>query len=256
MNNRISGRPRLARPSPAPPTASYERILLIEDDVQIAQLVKAELSDVGFEVHGAATGTSGMQSYEAARPDLIILDLSLPDVDGLMVCQRIRAVDQVTPILMLTARATKHEVVRGLEWGADEYLTKPFDTLELIARTRALFRRAAAYGDAEIKRAGKALRRGALELDPVRRAVFLDRRPISLTAKEFELLLVFLKHPGRTFTRDELLSHVWGSGFEGFEHTVNTHINRLRSKIERDPKKPCLIETVWGVGYRLGESAR
>ncbi|MEP7246148.1 MAG: response regulator transcription factor [Gammaproteobacteria bacterium] len=228
------------------------RILIIEDDAQIAKLVAAELRDADFAVEWAADGEQGLEKLRANPADLVVLDLNLPGIDGLEVCKRIRESSRIIPILMLTARAAKEDVVRGLELGADEYLTKPFSPLELVARIRALFRRMASYRE-QVERgdAPEPIRRGALLIDPARRETRIGEEPIALTAKEFDLLLLFAKHPGRTFTRAELLNRVWGDGFEGYEHTVNTHINRLRNKVERDSSQPKLIETVWGLGYRL-----
>jgi DNA-binding response OmpR family regulator len=210
------------------------------------------LRDAAFTVDWAADGERGLEKFRAGAADLVVLDLNLPGMDGLEVCQRIREGDRVTPILMLTARATKQDVVRGLELGADEYLTKPFSSMELIARIRALFRRMASYRE-QLDRgdAPEPIRRGQLLVDPGRREIRIGGEPVALTAKEFDLLLLFAKHPGRTFSRSELLNRVWGDGFEGYEHTVNTHINRLRNKVERDSAKSKLIETVWGLGYRF-----
>jgi DNA-binding response OmpR family regulator len=234
------------------PSRREHRILIVEDDAQIAHLVAAELRDAACAVDWAADGERGLEKFSAGTVDLVVLDLNLPGIDGLEVCQRIRAVDRLTPILMLTARTTKQDIVRGLELGADEYLTKPFSTLELVARIRALFRRVATYREQlEREDAPEPIQRGVLLIDPGKRETHISGQPVTLTAKEFDLLLLFAKHPGRTFTRAELLNRVWGDGFEGYEHTVNTHINRLRNKVERDPAQPKLIETVWGLGYRL-----
>lgn len=234
------------------PSRAGHRILIVEDDAQIAQLVAAELRDAACTVDWAANGERGLEKFAAGAVDLVVLDLNLPGIDGLEVCQRIRATDRLTPILMLTARTTKQDIVRGLELGADEYLTKPFSTLELVARIRALFRRVATWRE-QLGRedSPEPIRRGELLIDPTKRETQIAGKAVSLTAKEFDLLLLFAKHPGRTFTRSELLTRVWGDGFEGYEHTVNTHINRLRNKVERDPAEPKFIETVWGLGYRL-----
>jgi DNA-binding response OmpR family regulator len=249
--NAVPESPQSTGERPAKPCASH-CILLIEDDVQIGQLVLAEIRDAGWTVDWALDGRGGAEKFALGGIELVVLDLNLPDIDGLKVCEQIRANDHVTPILILSARAAREDVVRGLEMGADDYLTKPFDSVELIARMRALMRRVAAYrapaAEADVP---APLRRGSLLIDQLKRETRIRGQVIELTAKEFELLVLFAKHPGRTFTRDELLRRVWGDGFEGYEHTVNTHINRLRSKVEADPKKPTLIETVWGVGYRF-----
>ena len=238
------------------PSRTLHRILIVEDDAQIAHLVSAELRDAACAVDWAADGERGLEKFSAGSVDLVVLDLNLPGIDGLEVCRRIRALDRLTPILMLTARTTKQDIVRGLELGADEYLTKPFSTLELVARIRALFRRVATYR-AQVAREEEPepIQRGPLLIDPGKRETQIGGQAVALTAKEFDLLLLFAKHPGRTFTRAELLSRVWGDGFEGYEHTVNTHINRLRNKVERDPAQPKLIETVWGLGYRMASQS-
>ncbi len=237
-------------------TIARAPVLLVEDDGQIAKLLTAELIDAGFAVDWARNGSSGVRKHRLSKPLLILLDLNLPDLDGLEVCDQIRNIDASIPILMLTARASKTQVIQGLERGADDYLTKPFDALELMARIRALLRRT------EDKKVGMCPAPGGedivwrtLRIDPTKRLTQLDGRAIDLTVKEFELLHLFARHPGRTFTRDELLRRIWGDGFEGYEHTVNTHINRLRNKIEKDLRHPTMIETVWGVGYRFTQAS-
>jgi DNA-binding response OmpR family regulator len=220
-------------------------------------LLVAELTDAELAPDWATNGSDGLAKFERGAYRLIVLDLNLPGPDGLEVCQRIREVDRFVPILMLTARASKQDIVRGLELGADEYLTKPFSSVELIARIKALFRRIAT--DREQHETGDAqatLQRGPLFMDPDKRETRIDNVPVALTVKEFELLLLFARHPGKTFSRAELLNRIWGMGFDGYEHTVNTHINRLRNKIETDAAHPKLIETVWGLGYRFMAAER
>ncbi|MGH8225057.1 MAG: response regulator [Gammaproteobacteria bacterium] len=226
-------------------------ILLVEDDAQIARLVATQLGEAGFEAEWVADGRVGLDRFEAHTFDLLILDLMLPGMDGLDVCRRIRAADNLTPILMLTARADKRDVVLGLEVGADDYLTKPFHGAELIARVQALLRRGAR--GQESPQVEAPLNCGPLTIHPDKHKVSVNGRPVVLTAKEFDLLLLFCRHPGRAFNRGELLDAVWGAEFEGYDHTVNTHINRLRNKIETDADKPRFIQTVWGVGYRFAE---
>ena len=230
------------------------RVLLIEDDPQIGQLVVTQLRELGYAVAWLQDGAAGLQRLRESPFDLLILDLMLPGLGGLDLCQRVREDDAVLPILMLTAKAEKRDVVLGLELGADDYLTKPFSTPELIARIKAIFRRIEADhqqdpGPTE----SQPLHRGALVIHPAKHKVTLHGAPVVLTAKEFALLLLFARHPGRTYSRRELLSDVWGTEFEGYDHTVNTHINRLRSKIEPDSSEPTYIQTVWGVGYRFAE---
>lgn len=227
-------------------------VLFVEDDPQIGELVCDELQHLGCTVHWCADGAEGWSRFQEADVDLVILDLRLPSVDGLELCRRIREVDPYIPVVMLTAKAEKRDVVRGLEIGADDYVTKPFSTSELLARIQALFRRIAADRDHETEGAdGQTIQCGPITIDEKAHMVSLDDEPLHLTAKEFDLLVQFAENPGRAFSRGELLSKVWGEQFDGYDHTVNTHINRLRSKIEPDPSDPTFIQTVWGVGYRF-----
>ncbi|HHH35570.1 MAG TPA: response regulator transcription factor [Gammaproteobacteria bacterium] len=226
------------------------RILIVEDNPEIAELIRLHLDDMEVESDVATDGAQALVLAEGRRHDLVILDLMLPELDGLEVCRRLRAGDRYVPIIMLTARGTELDRVLGLEMGADDYLTKPFSIPELLARVRAQFRRQDALaqeGTAE----ESPLQRGALTIEPARRRVTLSGREVELTAREFDLLLHFARHPGRVFSRASLLDQVWGHGYEGYEHTVNSHINRLRAKIEADPARPRYILTVWGVGYKF-----
>jgi DNA-binding response OmpR family regulator len=229
------------------------RILVIEDDVDIARLVELHLRDGGYDVSLAYDGTAGLGLALSKPFDLIILDLLLPGVDGLEICRRVRAGAAYTPILMLTSRSAELDRVLGLEMGADDYLTKPFSIPELLARVRALFRREQALRTEASSGPRKAIRAGGLVIEAEKRRVTLDNREVALTAKEFDLLLQFARHPGRVYTRLELLNLVWGYGYEGYEHTVNSHINRLRAKIEDDPAKPRYILSVRGVGYKFSD---
>ena len=229
------------------------RLLVIEDERDIAHLLELHLRDLGHEVALAHTGPAGLARAEAARFDLIILDLRLPGLDGLEVCRRLRQHKNYTPILMLTAKSTETDRVLGLELGADDYLTKPFSIPELLARVKALFRRIDAAARS-VERHGREIRVHALAIDFDRRRVTVEDRPVELTAKEFDLLAHFAANPGRVYTRAQLLDSVWGYGHEGYEHTVNSHINRLRAKIERDPAAPRYILTVWGVGYKFADT--
>ncbi len=231
------------------------RLLLVEDDPLIGADVGRSLRAGGYAVEWRRDGPDGLRQFATGGCDLVLLDLGLPTLDGLDVCRRIRADDMRTPILILSGRTEKRDVVRGLELGADDYVTKPFDTPELLARVAGLLRRTAAAGDGmDLPPGSGPIRRGDLAIHPAARRVVLRGQPVALTPKEFELLLLLARHPDRTFTRDELLDIVWGIEFDGYGHTVNTHINRLRAKIEADPSKPTCIETVWGVGYRFAAS--
>jgi DNA-binding response OmpR family regulator len=226
-----------------------ERILLVEDDRDIARVVELHATDLGNEVVWTPSGEEGLELALSGRFALVVLDLMLPDLDGLEVCRSLRARRPEVLILMLTARSSELDRVVGLELGADDYLGKPFGVRELQARIKALLRRKRDALQAE--QAPRNLRVGELEIDVRAREVHLAGAPVHLTAREFDLLVQFARNPGRVYSRAQLLDLVWGQGFDGFEHTVNSHINRLRGKIEPDPAQPRYIHTVWGVGYKL-----
>ncbi len=231
-----------------------KRLLVVEDDGDIAHLVEFHLLDLGCEVVLAFDGQSGLEQALAESFDLMILDLMLPRLSGLELCRRVRAAADYTPILMLTAKSSEAERVKGLELGADDYLVKPFSLRELLARVKALLRRVDVLGSRPLETGGLVCR-GDLWIDPEKRKVVLQGREVTLTAKEFDLLWQFVSYPGRVYTRSQLLDLVWGYGYEGFEHTVNSHINRLRAKIETNPAAPTHILTVWGIGYKFAEQA-
>ena len=230
------------------------RVLIVEDDRDISHLVGLHLKDINCDVEAVTDGLSGLERARDGGHDLIILDIMLPGIDGLEICRRVRARSDYTPILMLTARSSEVDRVLGLELGADDYLTKPFSILELVARVKALFRRMEALQSTDADSGQAPIHFSELSIEPDKRSVLVRGEPITLTAKEFDLLLHFARQPGRVFTRGQLLDSVWGYGHEGYEHTVNSHINRLRSKIEEDPAAPRYILTVWGVGYRFAEA--
>ena len=230
------------------------RILVVEDDRDIAHLVELHLQDLGADVSVTHDGGVALEAALNRAFDLVILDLMLPGVDGLEICRRLRARSNYTPILMLTARSADVDRIVGLEIGADDYLTKPFNIRELIARVKALLRRVDALSRPETADAPPVLEFGALVIDVVKRKVTLNGDAIDLTAKEFDLLLQFARNPGRVYTRAQLLDLVWGYGHDGYEHTVNSHINRLRNKLEKDSAKPAYILTVWGVGYKFADA--
>ena len=225
-------------------------ILIVEDNRDVADLVSLHLRDQGYEVKTAADGRQGLKLALSQDHDLVVLDLMLPGIDGLEICRQIRARADYTPILMLTAKSTELDRVVGLEMGGDDYITKPFSIRELLARIRALFRRVEAMRSAPPEPATR-LEAGPLSIDLPKRRVELDGRRVDLTAREFDLLVQFARHPGRVYTRAELLDLVWGYGHRGYAHTVNTHINRLRTKLETDPSQPRFVLTVWGVGYKF-----
>ncbi len=229
-----------------------KHILVVEDDLDIGRLLEMHLTDLAYVVEIAKTGVEGLQYVLSKRYDLIILDVMLPGIDGLEICRQIRSLPSYTPILMLTAKSSEIDRVLGLEVGADDYLTKPFSVRELLARVKALFRRSEAFRD-KTQDLQKTIRAEGLYIDVEKRKVTVGGSPRDLTAKEFDLLLQFALHPGRVYTRTQLLDSVWGYGHDGYEHTVNSHINRLRAKIEKDSAKPDFILTVWGVGYKFCE---
>ena len=231
-------------------------ILLAEDQTDIRELIAMNLRSAGYEVTAVGDGRAALASQDERASDLLILDLMMPGMDGLEVCKALRARQRSAPILMLTAKSTELDRVLGLELGADDYLTKPFSLAELLARVKALLRRAELLRQAQQAgaSAATALRNGELEIQPAKRLVHLAGRAIDCTALEFELLLHFAQHPGHVYSRAQLLDAVWGYTHDGYEHTVTTHINRLRAKLEADPMRPQLILTVRGAGYKMRDA--
>ncbi len=236
-------------------TAEQKSVIhLVEDDPDISRLLTINLSHLNYEVKLAEDGVTGLKMILEEGPDLVILDLMLPGMDGLSICQKLREQNVQVPILMLTARTEEADKILGLELGADDYLTKPFSVGELHARVRALLRRhqlAFAAASKENASNESIIRFANLEIDRHKRLLSINGQNVELTFKEFELLLYLVTNPGRAFTRSALLSAVWDYEFEGYEHTVTSHINRLRSKIEEDPSEPRYILTVRGAGYRF-----
>ena len=226
-----------------------EHLLLVEDDDAIAVALRLHLEDAGYRLHREADGRQAMVAIDRQRWDLVLLDLMLPGADGWEVCRHLRARHADVPVIMLSARSAEAHRVLGLELGADDYVAKPFSMLELVARIRALLRRIEQMRSAAAARQDFSF--GPFRLDTVRRELLRDGTVVPLTLREFDLLHFLLKNPGRPFSRAELLQRVWGDGFDGYEHTVNSHINRLRSRIEDDPRDPRRVVTVWGVGYRF-----
>ena len=224
-------------------------VLVVEDDQDIADLIALHLRKAGHQVETVYDGETGLEQAASMRYDLIVLDVMLPKLSGIELCQRLRASANDVLILMLTARSGEFDRVLGLELGADDYLTKPFSYRELQARVKALLRRR--HQGQEAHASADLVEVDSLLIDVENRLVTFKGRPLQLTLKEFDLLLQFARHPGKVYTRTQLLDLVWGYGYEGLEHTVNTHINRLRGKLERDSSNPEYIQTVWGVGYRF-----
>ena len=249
------------------------QLLLVEEDPDLATLAALHLRDDGHEVEIVGDGTVASKRVAEQKYDLILLDLMLPGMDGLQICQQIRAAEDFTPLIILTAKTSEVDRVLGLEFGADDYLSKPFSLRELMARVKAALRRSNQYsasaeggsGDGSGGNSGLAgnresspgrpeqqvLKFDGLQVDRDCREVKINGEDVELTAKEFDLLWQFASHPGRVYTRADLLADVWGYGYDGFEHTVNSHINRLRNKIETDASEPRWIHTVWGVGYKF-----
>jgi DNA-binding response OmpR family regulator len=226
-----------------------QHILIIDDDRDLATLLRSHLEELAYGLEVAHIGADARRLLDRQTFDLIVLDLTLPDTDGLELCRYVRSRPPYPPILMLTAKTSELDRVVGLEIGADDYVTKPFSLRELLARVKAILRRSRQVST----ESGEAalLRRGDLVIDPGRRSVLLEDTPLDLTPKEYDLLILFARHPGKVYTRSQLLDQVWGYRYDGYEHTVNSHINRLRAKIEPDAAEHRYIRTVWGVGYKF-----
>lgn len=230
------------------------RLLIVEDDADIANIMRIHLEDARYRVDVATDGAAGLSMARSGGYDVLILDLMLPIVDGLHICRNLASVAPRPLVLMVSARGSERDRVSGLDVGADDYLSKPFGIQELVARVRALLRRPPLATTPAIEPVRWSVA-GPLMLDCWGRHAVLNGVRIELTAREFDLLRWFVAHPNRVFSRAELLDAIWGSGYDGFEHTVNSHLNRLRSKIEEDPARPVLLITVRGGGYKLQASA-
>jgi DNA-binding response OmpR family regulator len=228
-----------------------KNVLLIEDDIHIKQLLEMHLRDMGCRMEMATNGRDGYEKALTHSFDLLVLDVMLPDKDGIEICRDLRAREVKTPILMLTARSEEVDKIIGLETGADDYLTKPFSVREFLARVKAIFRRMELNTQNDSPK--QVLQYGPLTIDQEKRKVIVDSKRVDLTPKEFDLLALLAENPGKSYSRDRLLRLIWGYEFEGYEHTVNSHINRLRAKIEPDISQPTYILTTWGVGYRFND---
>ncbi len=242
------------------PQRSHERwrFLVVEDEHDLANLIGMHLCELDATIKQCDRGDDALALVFKEHWDLIVLDLSLPGIDGLEICRQIRGKGLTTPLLMLTSRSTELDRVLGLELGADDYLCKPFSTLEFKARVKALLRRSSHRQLEDIKHtevSDNDFRIDELYVNRAQRKVMVAGAQVELTAKEFDLLWHFTSHPGQVFRRSELLDAVWGYGHEGYEHTVNSHINRLRAKIEGNPSQPKYLLTVWGVGYKFVDQA-
>ena len=228
-------------------------IAIIEDDPNIRSLIKIVLSPLNVSIDEYENGWTGLDAIAQKKYSLLVLDLMLPGVNGMEICRKIRLANNQMPILMLTAKSEEEDKIAGLDIGADDYLTKPFSNGELLARVKALLRRSEAKSVSD-KKENQIISIGSLKLDISNRVLIKNGIEISLTAKEFDLIHLFMSNAGRNFTRMEVLERVWGEHFEGLEHTVNSNINRLRSKIEEDPAKPNYLVTVWGLGYKFNKN--
>lgn len=230
-----------------------KKVLIIEDDPQIVELLEIHLTDLSCRTTKASSGNLGLDLALNETYDLVILDLMLPGINGMDVCRRLRHSNNFVPILILSAKSEEIDKILGLETGADDYLTKPFSVREFIARVNVIFRRKENLG-ANAYRSGRSrIQFGPLDIDLDMRKVTLDQTRVELSPKEFELLTLLASSPGKSYSRHQLLNLIWGYDFAGYEHTVNSHINRLRGKIEADISRPQYILTTWGVGYRFNE---
>lgn len=229
------------------------KVLIIEDDIQISALLEIHLADLSCEVMRSRNGKEGLELASKNTFDLLILDLMLPGMDGMEVCRRVRMAGNNTPIIILSAKSEEIDKILGLESGADYYLTKPFSVREFIARVKAVFRRMEEEREEAARSNRQRIKFGDLEVDMDKRKITLNNSRVELSPKEFDLLSFLVSNPGKSYSRKHLLNLVWGYDFEGYEHTVNSHINRLRGKIEADISNPKYILTTWGIGYRFNE---
>jgi DNA-binding response OmpR family regulator len=229
-----------------------KEVLIVEDDVNISELIAIHLNDLDFEVDFAYDGKEGLMKATAKDYNIIVLDIMMPKMDGLEVCRSLRQKNNNTPILMLTSKSEEVDKVVGLEMGADDYLTKPFSVRELMARVKAILRRT--QNPEQATESKEELNLGNIVINRKKRSTVLKGKRIELSPKEFDLLYLLGSNPGTTYSREQLLNEVWGYEFSGYEHTVNSHINRLRAKIENDMNTPEFILTTWGVGYRFSEN--
>jgi DNA-binding response OmpR family regulator len=245
-----------AEPDAAESSERKMSLLVIEDDENISTAIREYFTRAGYEVETAEDGVAGVQAALQNRPDAIVLDLMLPKMDGLAVCRELREKAPYLPILMLTAKDDVVDKVLGLEMGADDYITKPFSLRELEARIKSVLRRVQAASRAEAAGDEAPIVRGKLRIDPAKREVTVGDRLVELTPKEFELLRLFAANPGRVFPRKYLLEKIWDYSYEGYDRTIDSHINRLRAKIEDNPENPQMVLTVWGIGYKFSDEQR
>ncbi|HWQ31891.1 MAG TPA: response regulator transcription factor [Blastocatellia bacterium] len=243
--------PEITASAPAPATSG--KLLVVEDDPGIQKMITDYFRHNGYDVVTASDGEAGIRLAFDERPDALILDVMLPKTDGFSVCRHIRERNPSLPILILTAKDDVVDKVLGLEMGADDYITKPFSLRELEARVKSVLRRLRARTSETDDADQQPILRGALRIDPARREVTINGRHVELTPKEFELLALFAAHPGRVYSRKYLLENIWDYTYSGYDRTIDSHINRLRAKIEEDPDHPKMVLTVWGVGYKFSD---
>jgi DNA-binding response OmpR family regulator len=237
---------------PAEPSERKISLLVVEDDENISSAISEYFSRAGYNVKTVEDGLMGVKAALDDPPDAVVLDLMLPKMDGLAVCRELREKANSLPILMLTAKDDVVDKVLGLEMGADDYITKPFSLRELEARIKSVLRRSRTPAQVD----GKdevTISRGKLRIDPARREVMIGERQVDLTPKEFDLLRLFASNPGRVFPRKYLLEKIWDYSYEGYDRTIDSHINRLRAKIEENPENPQMVLTVWGIGYKFSD---
>lgn len=234
-------------------SVSQEKLLIVEDDTAIQRMISDYFRHVGYEIITAGDGEAGVRLAISERPTVMILDLMLPKLDGLSVCRQVRERNSSLPIIMLTAKDDVVDKVVGLEMGADDYLTKPFSLRELEARLKTVLRRTRNRPSDDEDGNQAPIIRGNLRIDPARREVTIGGKAIELTPKEFELLSLFAAHPGRVYSRKFLLENIWDYTYSGYDRTIDSHINRLRAKIEENPDEPKMVMTVWGVGYKFND---
>jgi two-component system alkaline phosphatase synthesis response regulator PhoP len=238
---------------PAEPGERKISLLVVEDDENISSAISEYFSRAGYTVKTVEDGLLGVKSALDDPPDAVVLDLMLPKMDGLAVCRELREKAGYLPILMLTAKDDVVDKVLGLEMGADDYITKPFSLRELEARIKSVLRRSKSLPNVAGAKDEAPITRGRLRIDPARREVTIGERQVELTPKEFDLLRLFAANPGRVFPRKYLLEKIWDYSYEGYDRTIDSHINRLRAKVEENPENPQMVLTVWGIGYKFSD---
>ncbi len=255
MTNTATDRRKTSKDNSQPTEASERKIslLVVEDDENISSAISEYFSRAGYDVKTVDDGVMGVKAALEDPPDAVVLDLMLPKMDGLAVCRELREKANYLPILMLTAKDDVVDKVLGLEMGADDYITKPFSLRELEARIKSVLRRSRTPSSAPGTKDDAPITRGRLRIDPARREVTIGERQVDLTPKEFDLLRLFAANPGRVFPRKYLLEKIWDYSYEGYDRTIDSHINRLRAKIEENPENPQMVLTVWGIGYKFSD---